>query len=85
MVEQTEAPATLPADAELLASLREQPRTLKEICEHFDVPYCYSTVRRSPDGMDYGYTPETKAVRNQLQRLRLARKISCRGTRWEVR
>lgn len=76
----------LPTDADLIAFLRDHPmRSLAQICDHFSIPYAYSAVRPDPETMlHYGYTPEAKAVRNQLQRLRKARLIKSQGTGWRI-
>lgn len=66
-----------PTDDELIAFLKESPaRSLKDICGKFALPYCKT---------DSSYTPEAKAVRNQLQRLRRAYRIRTdQGSRWKV-
>lgn len=62
-------------DDDLIAFLRERPARLVRICEHFGLPY------RPPP-----YTPEAKAIRKQLQRLRYARRLETdQGQRWSVR
>lgn len=72
-------------DEELIAFLKGNPRSsLRQICDHFCLPWTYSAVNRSPDGMDYGYTPEAKRAALRLQRLRKARKIKSEGQRWSV-
>lgn len=81
-----DGPAALPSDDLLIGFLGEQPRrSLAQICEHFGVPYCYSPAHPRNDGAVDGYTEESSAIRNQLQRLRRAGKIRCESTRWEVR
>lgn len=63
-----------PTDEQLIAFLREQPgQSVKRICERFDLPY-------SPPP----YTPEAKAIRNQLQRLRKALVVSYGRAGWEL-
>lgn len=83
--QETRREAIAPDDATLLAFLRERPSTLREICERFGVAWCHSPVCPRSDGATDGYTEECRAIRNQLQRLRRARKIRCESTRWEVR
>jgi len=62
-----------PTDTELLDYITAHPRrSLADICARFGVPYTAAD----------GYTPEAKAVANQLQRLRRARKIRSDGQRW---
>lgn len=76
----------MPTDEQLIAFLKEESgQSLAQICTHFSLPYCYSTVRPGPKGETYGYTTELRALRNQLQRLRRARKLWCSSTKWEVR
>ncbi len=73
-------------DDDLLAFLNERPARLIRICEHFGLPYAYSAVQRGPAGEDWGYTQEAKRIRNQLQRLRKARRVDTdQGARWKAR
>jgi len=61
------------ADAELLAFLGQCPCSLKRICDQFRVPYAPPP-----------YTPEARAIRNQLQRLRKDKRVCSYGGRWEL-
>jgi hypothetical protein len=75
-----------PTDDQLLDELRASGGArLRTLCDAFSLMWCYSENDPSPDGMDYGYTAEAKAMRNQLQRLRLAGKIRQQGGKWSVR
>lgn len=78
------APTPL-TDEALLAFLRERPSTFREVCVRFSVPHCYTPQNPRSDGATDGYTDEATAIGNQLQRLRRARLIRCKSTRWEVR
>lgn len=72
------APLSLPADAALIGYIEAYPRSsLARICHYFDVP-----LEVNIKGHDY--TPEAKAIRRQLQRLRFARKIRSEGYRWVI-
>lgn len=66
----------LPSDDDILAFLRERPRSrFAIICERFAVPYCYSSVRPGPKRQTCGYTAEANALGQQLQRLRKAGQV----------
>jgi hypothetical protein len=73
----------LPSDDDLIAFLRERPRSrFAIICERFAVPYCYSSVRPGPKRQTCGYTAEANALGQQLQRLRKVGKVYSESGCW---
>lgn len=73
----------LPSDDDLIAFLRERPRSrFAIICERFAVPYCYSVLWPGPKGQTFGYTAEANALGQQLQRLRKVGKVYSESGCW---
>jgi hypothetical protein len=73
----------LPSDDDILAFLRERPRSrFAIICERFAVPYCYSVLWPGPKGQTFGYTAEANALGQQLQRLRKVGKVYSESGCW---
>jgi hypothetical protein len=77
----------MPTEDEIIEYIHVHPgMKLGALCDAFDLPWCYSPLRLSPNGMAYGYTPEADALSRQLQRLRRAGVLrTTQGHRWEVR
>jgi hypothetical protein len=61
----------LPSDDDLIAFLRERPKSsFAVICERFAVPYMYTPARPGPNKQTSGYSIEANKLSGQIQRLR---------------